>query len=153
MKRPNGMLFNVKGKDGKRWNLVYVKKQDGTYESSANEYIPTDNPLNLDPFVNWLDYIPNKEWMHPIVVITDENGGWRIKPFDTYNQITFEGKTADDKQSYFEVLFRSGVIEKMIDKTLSKYEQMNDEELLNELNISRMDNKWTIEELEKAYSF
>jgi len=143
MRRPNAVLTNVKDNNGKRWNVVYIRLENGTYTHTGSEYVKSDSPMTLDPFVNWLDYVPDREWVHPVHAITDDNGGWYLVAYDTYHESCWEGKSITlDKLSSLGLLF------KCFDKLLDWYKNATDDELLEELNIGRIV-PWTKEEFEK----
>ena len=131
--RPNAILVNVKDDDNKRWNVVYIRGEDGKYSHVGKEYIKTTNPLNLDPFVNWLDGIPDKEWIHPVHAKPDGIGGWYLKAYDTYNEVRWNNKSIS-----FSKLNELGIIFQCFDKLLDRYKNMTDEQLEKELNIGRI---------------
>jgi hypothetical protein len=143
IKRPNGILIN-KEMDGKRWNIVFIRLDDGSWTNVYEEYVKTTDPTNLDPFVNWLDYIPDKEWVHPVVAKkSDEKGGWFIRAFDTFQSMRYNDKDATTKEIY-----DKGLLYIYFDKLLNHYQNMTDEKILEIINEGRT-NKLTIEELEK----
>jgi hypothetical protein len=141
--RPNAVLVNVKDNTGKRWNVIYIRGEDGKYSHIGQAYEKTSDLVNLDPFVNWLDMIPGKEWVHPVIAKPDGKNGWYLKAFDTYNEARW-----NDESVSLSKLNEMGVIFKCFDKLLDEYKNMTEEELLEELNVGRLD-PWTIEELEK----
>ena len=132
--RPNAILVNVKDNDGKRWNVVYVRGEDGKYSHIGQEYIPTTDIINLDPFVNWLDYVPDKEWVHPVHAISDGNGGYHLCAYDTYHEVRWNEQSITLKK-----LNELGIIFQCFDKLLDSYKNMTDEQLEKELNIGRID--------------
>jgi hypothetical protein len=142
MIRPNAILVNVKDSDGKRWNVVYIRDENGTYSHTGSEYVPTTDFMNLDPFVNWLEVPVDKEWVHPVIAKKASDGGWLMRAFDTFNEARWNGKSIS-----LEKLNELGVIFQCFDKLLDHYKSMTDDELLEELNIGRID-KWTKEELD-----
>ena len=144
IKRPNAILTNRTDSNNKRWNVVYIRLEDGSWTHSGQEYIKTDNPLNLDPFVNWLDWIPDKEWVHPVIAKSDGNGGWYMKGFDTFNEARF-----NDKSVTLQEIYDKGVLFLFFGKLLDHYKNKTDEEILEILNIGRID-KWTMEVAEKV---
>jgi hypothetical protein len=145
MIRPNAILINVKDVNNKRWNVVYIQEGAEIYSNVGEEYIKTKDPTNLDPFVNWLDYIPNTEWVHPVYAKRDSNG-WKLKAFDTFNKCEYYGESIS-----LDKLFERGVLFKTFDKLLNNYKCLNDDELLEVLNSGRINNKWTIQALNEFY--
>lgn len=140
IKRPNAVLVNIQNKTGKRWNVVYMRDDKGNYtHSDYIPYIKTDNSLDLDPFVNWLDI--DKEFAHPCHAKSDLKGGWWFQAYDTYHEVMWNGKPI--KLSKLNEL---GLVSKVFDKILDLYKNMTDEELLDELNVGRLD-KFTMEDL------
>ena len=145
MIRPNAILVNTKDNTGKGWNVIYIRDDKGNYSNTGQEYIKTNDLTNLDPFVNWMDWVPDKEWVHPVHANPDNNGGWYLKPYDTYHEVRWNGESITLKK-----LNELGIIFKCFDKLLDSYKNMTDDKLLEELNIGRID-KWTKEELEHYY--
>lgn len=144
-KRPNGILIN-KEMDGKRWNVVFIRKEDGSWTNTYQEYKKTDEPTNLDPFVNWLDWIPDKEWVHPVIAKDDERGGWFLRAFDRFQEMRF-----NDKSVTIQEVFEKGLLFSYFNKLLDHYQNMTDEQILETLNIGRTENKWTLQDLEELF--
>lgn len=145
MIKPNAVLVNITDSTGKRWNVVYIRAADGSYSHAGQEYVKTTDPLNLDPFVNWLDCIPDKEWVHPVHAKSDGRGGWHLKAYDTYHEARW-----NDQSVSLQKLNEGGLVFHVFNKLLDSYKDMTNEELLNTLNIGRT-NKITKEEFEKIY--
>lgn len=131
--RPNAILVNVSDSEGKRWNVIYIRGEDGKYTHVGNEYTPTPNPVNLDPFVNWSDLMIGKGWVHPAYAKSDGNGGWYISAYDTYNQAQWDGK-----ETTLEELNERGVVFACFDSLLDRYKNMSDEELETVLKIGKL---------------
>ena len=142
MIRPNAILTNVKDTSGKRWNVIYIRNENREYSNVGGEYVKTTDLTNLDPFVNWLDFPPDKEWVHPVIAKPAPQGGWMLKAIDTYHEARWQGQSIT-----LEKLNKAGLVRQCFDKLLDGYQQMTDEEFLAELNLGRID-KWTMEELE-----
>ena len=118
MKIPNAILINkTDSSTGKRWNVVYIKTGVETYTHVGSEYVKTDDITNFDPFVNWLDYIPNKEWVHPVVATPSDIGGWYLCAFDRFHNATYNGK-----DTTLDFLYSNNLLFKMFDKLLKSYE-------------------------------
>ena len=139
--RPNAIMF-VKPVQGKSYVFVYVRDEGDHYWGPfEQEYVKTTDFTNLDPFVNWFDFPPDCEQVHPVLARRADDGGWLFKPYDTYNTVFWEGKpTTLNELSDSQKLFS------FFGKVLDAY-NITDEELLEELNVGRID-KWTLEELE-----
>jgi len=134
IKRPNAILVNIKDNNGKRWNVIYIRGEDGKYTHVGHEYIKTTDLTNLDPFENWLDYIPDKEWVHPVCARSDGTGGWYLKAFDTFNECRYNNESISLKK-----LNEMRIIFKCFDKMLDKYKNMTDDELSKELDIGKIE--------------
>jgi hypothetical protein len=118
MKIPNAILINkTDSSTGKRWNVIYIKTGVETYTHVGSEYVKTDDITNFDPFVNWLDYIPDKEWVHPVVATPSNNGGWDVCAFDGFHNVTYNGK-----DTTLDFLYSNNLLFKMFDKLLKSYE-------------------------------
>lgn len=131
MKRPNGIMF-LKSIDDIKYICIFILNDDGTYSWFAKlNYLKKLGTLN--PFENWLDYIPNKEWIHPLIIEKDEKNGWELKPFDTFNEIKWESESTT-----LENLHEKNVLYKFFDIVLNNYKNMTDEELEKELNIGKL---------------
>jgi hypothetical protein len=143
--RPNAILINAKGSDGKHWNIVYIRLENGKYVSCINEYTKTTDFANLDPFVNFMDWFPDKVFVHPVYGKSDGKSGWYLRAYDTYQELTKDG------HSYtFDDLYKNGLLEKVFDLLLLKYNNYTDDELLEHLNFGRSD-KITEKEINELY--
>ena len=138
--RPNGIMF-VKAVKGKKHCFVYVRDiADHYWGPYEQEYVPTTDPTNMDPFVNWTDIIPGREWVYPVIAKQDKTG-WMFRAYDTYNEVMW-----NNKSETLVYLDAAGVIFKFFSSVLDAYKNMNDDQLLEELNVGRID-KWTFTEL------
>jgi hypothetical protein len=131
IKRPNAIMF-VKTVQGKEYIFVYVR-EDGHYLGPfERNFIRTTDPFNLDPFENWLDFIPEKEWVHPVVAERDATGWW-FKGFDTYTEVMWEGKSTT-----LNYLHDTKNLYKFFDFILDTYKNYTEEELIKELNVGKI---------------
>lgn len=123
--------------------FVYVRDEGDHYWGPFEEpYVETKIPGNLDPFENWLNFPPKREWVHPVLARRADDKSWMFKAYDTYNTVTWDGQPTTLKS-----LSDDGNLFLFFDKVLDAY-NIPDEELLEELNVGRLD-PWTKEELEK----
>jgi hypothetical protein len=141
IKRPNGIIINKTIND-RRYNIIYHRV--GNIWDSILQLNYNKVEMSLFPLDNWLDYIPNKEFVHPILIEISDKGGFNIHPYDTFNEIMWDGKPTT-----LETLNNDKLVYPFFDRVLDGYSKLTDEELLVELNIGRPNNPWTMEELLK----
>jgi len=141
--RPNAIMF-VKPVQGKTYVFIFVRDDGDHYWGPfEQEYVKTTDFTNLDPFENWLDFPPDKEWVHPVLAKKDDKIGWWFKPFDTYHEVR-----QNNEKTTLNILYDTSQLYPFFSRILDGYKNMTEEELLEELNVGRLD-PWTIEELEK----
>jgi len=141
IKRPNGIIVNITIND-KRYNVIYRRVGNVVDAILQLEYKKIET--SLFPLDNWLDYIPDKEYVHPILIEVSDKGGWGIHPYDTFNEVMWDGKSTTLKD-----LNDKQLVYPFFDTILDAYAKYTDEELLAELNVGRPFNPWTMEELLK----
>ena len=140
--RPNAIMLVMPVKDVP-YVFVYVRDGVNHYWGPFDQkYFKTTDPCNLDPFVNWLDFPPDHEWVHPVITHRMTGLGWMFKAYDTYHRVFW-----DDKPTTLKALTDAGNLFLFFDKILDTY-NIPDDELLKELNVGRIE-PWTVEELER----
>lgn len=135
MNKPNGLMVNLEARDNKRYNVFYLRNEDGSYEEVAQEYKQTTDVANLDPIVNWLTWIPNKEWIHPVSGVF-ANGGLIVKAIGEYHESEWKGKSMPVDDMYL-----GGVLFKKFDEILDSYTKENSETQIDNLIAVDFKNK------------
>jgi hypothetical protein len=116
MKLPNGFLMI---EDGVK--TIYVRKEDGTlFKQVVGECddIKEEDKVewNLDPLVNFLDFPPHIQWIHPIVYKDDGSGGFYIQPVDTYRAVIL-----NSEHTTIQKLKEEGKLQEYIDNFLDNF--------------------------------
>lgn len=118
MNKPNGLMINIENADNKRYNVFYIKNEDGSYREFSQEYKKSTNIASFDPIDNWLTLVPDIEWIHPISGAFDNDGGFTVKAAGRFHQSQWKGQNMSIKDMYF-----SGVLFKKFDEILEYYDK------------------------------
>lgn len=93
-KKPNGILA-VEHLDGKPRKVVFLRDENRMWKEIVlpEDYLKEERyEMNMDPFVNFLTYIPDTQCFHFIRWDLASDGGYNWAAVDTYRVVMDEGK-------------------------------------------------------------
>ena len=134
-KKPNGILA-VEHLEGKPRKVVFLRDENRVWKEIVlpEDYLKEEmSEMNLDPFVNFLTYIPDTQCIHLIRWDLASDGGYNWAAVDTYRVVMDEGK-----KSYLSELHKKGILYKYFDEELDTFEP---DEWLEQVRKEGLDGK------------